>query len=346
MKNIFFFLTAFIAFSSCSSTELVTLSVVEPAPVTVPPDIKRIVVIDRTGTSGQNKAVDVVDKVFSLEGAALDKEGAIAATAGMKDELTRNDRFDEVISYPVVLSRSSVAGVFPTPLSWQEIADVCRKYNADAVFSLELFDTDSKISYAVNPVSVNTPLGKVPAIEHTATMATKVRTGWRIYDALGKQLLDEYIIEKILNFYGKGINPAAAAAALLERKDAVKQAGIKAGAQYALRIVPYSVRVSRDYYVRGTDNFRVARRKAQTGNWDGAAALWQQETANADAKVAGRACYNMAIIGEINGDLEQATGWAQKAYEQYANKLALRYVKILERRKEDNAVLSEQTAKK
>jgi hypothetical protein len=177
-------------------------------------------------------------------------------------------------------------------------------------------------------------------------MATKVRTGWRIYDALGKQLLDEYIIEKVLNFYGRGINPAAAAAALLERKDAVKQAGIKAGAQYALRIVPYSVRVSRDYYVRGTDNFRVARRKAQTGNWDGAAALWQQETSNTDAKVAGRACYNMAIIGEINGDLEQATGWAQKAYEQYANKLALRYVRILERRKEDNAVLSEQTAKK
>ena len=99
MKNIFYLLAAFTAFSSCSSTELVTLSVVEPAPVTVPTDIKRIVVIDRTGTNGQKRAVDVVDKIFSLEGAELDKEGAKAATAGMRDELTRNDRFDEVISY-------------------------------------------------------------------------------------------------------------------------------------------------------------------------------------------------------------------------------------------------------
>lgn len=346
MKNLLYGVALLLALGSCSSTELVTLSVTEPAPVTIPPDIKRIVVVDRTGISDKTRPVDMVDKVFSLEGRALDKEGARAATGGMMDELAGNGRFEEVVPYPDVLSRNSVAGVFPAPLSWQEIADICRTYKADAVFALELFDTDSKISYAVNPVSVNTPLGKVPAVEHVATMATRVKTGWRIYDALGRQVLDEYIIEKVLNFHGRGINPAAAAAALLERKDAVKQAGIRAGTQYALRIVPYSVRVSRDYYVRGSDNFRVARRKAQTGNWDGAAALWQQETTSTDDKVAGRACYNMAIIGEINGDLDEATGWAQKAYEQYANKLALRYLKILERRKIDNAVLKEQTAKK
>lgn len=346
MKNLFYSIILLLALGSCSSTELVTLSVTEPAPVTIPSDIKRIVVVNRTGVSDKSRQVDIVDKVFSLEGRKLDIEGAKASTDGMIDELSKNNRFEEVLIYPDVLAHSSVAGVFPAPLSWQEIADICSKTNADAVFSIELFDTDSKISYAANPVSVNTPLGKVPAIEHIATMATRVKTGWRIYDASGRQLLDEYIIEKVLNFQGRGINPAAAAAALLERKDAVKQAGIRAGTQYALRIVPYSIRVSRDYYVRGSDNFRVARRKAQTGNWDGAAALWQQETESTEGKVAGRACYNMAIIGEINGDLEEATGWAQKAYELYSNKLALRYLKILDRRKMDNAILREQTAKK
>jgi hypothetical protein len=50
-------------------------------------------------------------------------------------------------------------------------------------------------------------------------------------------------------------------------------------------------------------------------------------------KIAGRACYNMAIISEINGDLDKALGWAQKSYEDYNDKLAIRYVRILENRK-------------
>lgn len=205
-----------------------------------------------------------------------------------------------------------------------------------------MFDTDSKLSYSANPVTIQTPLGKIPGLEHTATMNTLVKTGWRIYDPVDKIILDEFPITSHLNFYGKGVNPAAAASALLARKDAVKETGAKAGEEYALRILPYRSRVTRDYYVRGTDRFRTARRKAQTGNWDGAAELWQQETENSKAKVAGRACYNMAIISEINGELDQAIGWAQKAYEQYNNKLALRYIRMLERRKVRDQILSDQ----
>ncbi|HEY6899107.1 MAG TPA: hypothetical protein VI233_00630, partial [Puia sp.] len=60
-------------------------------------------------------------------------------------------------------------------------------------------------------------------------------------------------------------------------------------------------------------------------------------------KVAGRACYNMAIICEINGDLEGAIQWAQKSYENYNNRLALSYVNVLRNRQADRAVLQSQT---
>jgi hypothetical protein len=49
-------------------------------------------------------------------------------------------------------------------------------------------------------------------------------------------------------------------------------------------------------------------------------------------KVAGRACYNMAIINEINGQLDDALGWAQKSWEDYKIRIGLRYVRILENR--------------
>ncbi|MBX2922055.1 MAG: hypothetical protein KF746_07675 [Chitinophagaceae bacterium] len=342
MKNLLFFIAVAIAFCSCAATEHVRISVIEPAPVTLPAYAKKAGIIDRSETDPRNKVIEVVDKVFSLEGAQLDKEGAAASVDGLTATLLKNDRFSSVKVINSAGMYASAPGVFPAPLSWKEVEQLCKKNNTDILFALELFDTDSKLSYNASPVSVNTPLGKAPAIEHTATLNTLVKTGWRIYDPAGKNIIDEFPLSSNLNFYGRGINPAAAAAALLSRKDAVKETGIKAGEAYALRIVPYYSRVTRDYYVKGTDQFRTARRKAQTGNWDGAAELWQKETQNKDVKVAGRACYNMAIISEINGELDEAIGWAQKAYENYSNKLALKYVKILENRKVKNEILNDQ----
>ena len=93
----------------------------------------------------------------------------------------------------------------------------------------------------------------------------------------------------------------------------VKEVASQVGQAYALRIIPFWIRVNRDYYVRGTDNFVIAKRKAQTGNWDDAGKLWEKETSSGDRKIAGRACYNMAIISEINGDLDAAIKWAQRS---------------------------------
>ena len=344
-KQILYAAIAFI-FSSCSSTQLVFLTVNQPAPVTVPSYIKRAAILNRSEPSSQNRIIDVVDKIFSVEDAKLDKEGAQASITGISDELYKTNRFDEVITVEGIYPGSTVPGLFPAPLTWKEVEVICAKYHSDVVFALEIFDTDSKVSYSSSPITINTPFGKVPAVEHTANMLTVVKTGWRMYDPANKIILDEFPMEKRINLYGKGVNPAAAAAAILGRKDAVKQTATNAAAEYAERILPYSLRVQRDYYVKATDNFKTAKRKAQTGNWDGAAAIWQQETKNTDPKVAGRACYNMAIIGEINGNLDEAIGWARKAYEQYDIRLALYYINILERRKINEAIVSEQTAQK
>ena len=50
----------------------------------------------------------------------------------------------------------------------------------------------------------------------------------------------------------------------------------------------------------------------------------------------------MAIIREINGELDIANEWAQKSYENYNNKLALQYLRILKNRKAQNNKLKKQ----
>lgn len=327
---------------SCSSTNLVYISVQQPAPVTISPNIKNIGIINRSAVTDKNKALDIVDKVLTIEGDSLDILASRASVNGLADELIKNTRFTTVTAFNSIELRSNVPGQFQAPLSWDVVEKICRDKKIDALFSLELFDTDSKVSYAAIPVAMKTPLGNIPGIEHQANMLTTIKTGWRIYDPAEKLVLDEYPITKDLQLSGKGINPVAAAGAIINRKDAVKDISRKAGQEYALRIIPYWIRVNRDYYVKGTDNFSIAKRKAQTGNWDGAAELWKKETTSTSSKIAGRACYNMAIICEINGQLDLAIEWAQKAYENYNNKLALRYVNILKNRKERNNLLQYQ----
>jgi hypothetical protein len=337
-------LLAALVFSSCKTQQLY-LNVVEPAPVTMPAYIKSIGVINRSIPTDETKTLDVLDKALSLEGVNLDKDGAMESIRGLSDELMNNSRFVEVKTLNDIDFRTSALTDFPTPLTWEIIEKICNETKTDALFSLEKFDTDTHLNYSNRKVDMKTPLGTIPGIEHQANMETLVKTGWRIYDPSSKVILDEYIYNESVVFSGRGINPLIAASALVGRKDAVNQVSNKAGHGYALRIIPFRLRVMRDYYVKGTNNFKIAKRKAQVGKWDEAGLLWEKETANSSTKIAGRACYNMAIINEINGDLESALKWAQKSYEDTNNKLALRYVRILENRQYKSGILKIQEEK-
>jgi hypothetical protein len=344
MKNAVALVLIVVVCHSCSSTNLMSLSVLRPAPVTVPPTIKKVGIVDRSRASHENRTIDAIHKAVSLETTDLQVAGANASIAGLTDELMKNGRFADVKALSGVELRSFGAGVFPSALPWDTVEKICRENNMDALFALELFDTESKLSYAAVPATLRAGIASLAAIEQQVSMVTQVKAGWRIYDPSSRNILDEYVISRDLQFSGRGINPVAAASALIGRKEAVKQVSNNSGQAYGDRILPHWIRVSRYYFTRGDGNFTIANRMALTGNWDGAARIWQQETTSASGKLAGRACYNMAIISEINGDLDGALQWAQNAYEKYNNRLALSYVNILRYRKAENDVLKDQNA--
>lgn len=330
-----------VALLSCKTNQLY-LNVVEPAPVQIPSSVRSVGIINRYLPTDETKVIDAIDKTLSLEGKNLDRDGAAESVKGLADELSGNVRFSSVVTIDDIKFKTPGTLNFPAPLKWEIVEMICSEKNTDALFALERYDTDTKVNYSSQKVDIQTPLGKIPGLEHQVAMETLVKTGWRIYYPSTRSILDEYAYNESIVFTGRGVNPLVAAATLIGRKDAVNQVSNKAGHGYALRILPYQIRVTRDYYVKGTNNFKIARRKAQVGKWDEAGQLWEQETNNSSMKIAGRACYNMAIINEINGDLDTALGWAQKSYEDYNNKMGLDYVRILERRRYRNDILKEQ----
>lgn len=329
--------------ASCKMNQLY-LNVLEPAPVTLSSQIRKVGVINRSVPTDETKILDVLDKALSLEGVNLDNDGAEQAINGLSAELLNNSRFDEVKNLSDIDFRTpSLMGIFPVPLSWDIVSKVCRETGTDALFALEYYDTDTKLRYSTRDDGDKAVLGvKIPGIVHEADMETIVKTGWRIYDPASKIIADEFHHVQSVVFTGTGITPLVAVAGLIGRKDAVIKVSNKAGHGYAMRLIPFELRVMRDYFVKGTNNFKIAKRKAQVGKWNEAGDLWKQETTNPRRKVAGRASYNMAIINEINGNLPDALGWAQKAWEYYKIRPALRYVDILENRMVKSDILMEQ----
>ena len=67
-----------------------------------------------------------------------------------------------------------------------------------------------------------------------------------------------------------------AANAIMGRKAAVTPVSGEIGSTYAWNVLPQRARVTRDYFVRGSDKLAIAKRRAQMGDWDGAAELWQR----------------------------------------------------------------------
>jgi hypothetical protein len=341
MKNYLILPLIALLATSCATQQLY-LNITQPAPVTIAPDIKTVGIIDRSTPTDQTKSLDALEKVLSLEGADLDSVGSLEAIKGVTEELMNNDRFYQVKLLSDIKFKTTSVGSLPNPLTWEQVDAICSESGTQVLFALEMFDTDTRVSYSATPVKIKTPFGEIPGLEHRASMETLVKTGWRIYSPADRAILDEYIVPESVVFAGRGINPVAAVGAILKRKDAVKEVSRKAGHIYALRLIPYQLSVTRDYFVKGTNNFKIAKRRAQVGNWNEAAELWQQETLNPRRKVAGRADYNMAIISEINGDIDSAINWAQKSYTDYRIRPGLRYVHILENRKYNNELLQYQ----
>jgi hypothetical protein len=324
----FYYLIA-IVISSCSSTNVLTISVQQPAPVSIPADVAKVGLLNRSLSGDKYKALEIIDNVLSAKGKEFDKDGAENMIIGCYNELIAINKYKEVKIIKDSLFKNIAHGVMPSSLSWEEVERLCRINNVDIVYVLSFYDTETVMdNNSKNEYKSGNGGFLVPDLNNNIRLLTRVDAGWRIYDPVNKFILDEYFINDQVVLQTSGFNPIKTVEVLNARKESVMEASKNLGITYAQRILPYYIRVSREYFVRGSNNFKMAKRLARVGNWDGAAELWKDEVNNEKRKVAGRACYNMAIINEINGNLELAIEWASRSYVDYNINRALDYVRI------------------
>ena len=331
-----------ILLSACTSST--SLQVLKPAEITLEENIINVGVINRTYPTKDNKAWNIIEGVLTGEGIGTDRRGSEATVDGMIDVMSQSPRF-KLIRLDIDMLKGSGTGQFPEPLSRAKINEVCQRNNLDALIALEAFDSDSRVNFT--PITIRTRVAKdvfkdLPGVRADSRM--NITAGWRIYNNKSEVISDEFRYTDFLAFSGQGLTQNEAVANLPSKYDALFRTGFHTGQRYGRRITPLWVTESRQYYTKGSDELKKAGKKVKINDWEGAAEIWKKEALNTEKKIAGRACYNMAVFCETRGNFDIALEWSKKAYSDFGNKKARSYTALINGRMRDRQVLQQQMA--
>ncbi|GIV43747.1 MAG: hypothetical protein KatS3mg035_0870 [Bacteroidia bacterium] len=315
-KSIFYWLIFTFVVSSCG-TRSISFQALEPGQITLPADVKTIAVINRYKPDRtKDKVLNFIEGLLTGEMVGTDLVGSRSAVEGLQQKLSESPRV-KVIFIPYEL-KGSGTGFFPDPLPPSEVKKICEQYSADALVSLEAFDHD--VSKRIKRIETKkTENGReVINVQFMATKWIRINAGWRVYDATGTKLIDEHQMLTEMGFNNTAPTEAAAFAGIPNAMQLVPRVGNQAGFDYATRIAPHYVWITRSFYSKTKNqNIREGANKARFGYWSEAAEKWIKATEDPDPKTAAKACYNMSIAAEAMGNFDVAESWAKKAYEKH-----------------------------
>lgn len=318
----------------------VQLNILQPAAITLPSEINKMVLINRYKPEKGQGIWNVLEGAITGEWIGTDKRGTEASLIGLQTAANQSPRFSLVRGTEEV--RGSGLGTFPAPLLAQEVQGLCDRYTGQALVTIEAFDSDGIVERGTYEKEVTGRNGeKSKVLTHTVRNKIRVTVGWRLYHRDG-HLLDEFMMVEEVVFNGEGSTPTQADANLPSRERMVQQIGNVTGDKYWHRISPMYVWVSRSYYSKGNDGLKEGKRRVQVNDWEMAEKMWNAGLNDPKMKKAGRCAYNLALAQEMKGDLDGAIEWTKKAYAQYRNNAALDYQRILQQRVFDLQRLEEQ----
>ncbi len=298
-------------------------NVIIPALIDIPDHIKVAAMIDRTLVD--DDASNVIEGIITGELIGEDKLATQILMDGVHAMLQNAATISIKRTTEVYSGGSPFSAAFPEPLSWEEIEALCDKYQADAIVAIEKFDSDFII---------------IPGASQVVT----VKAGIRMYDPALKSIIDQYQYSHKENFGTGELSIEAAINGLISKNAAVKEASYEAGIAYGRRLSPSWYRISRKYYrkSKGDDVFAEGARMMEINDWYAAkeALLLAMDTGHRKTK--GRAAHNLAVVYEIEGNLEEAKVWVQAAWGKYKNKKSKDYLYDLNRRINEVARVNQQ----
>lgn len=343
-RSLFLLGTLFCVLFLTSCTRSIRIQALRPAAITLPSDVETIIVINRYKPDDKHKFKNFIEGLLTGERIRLDRMAAEIAVNNVVKKLSESPRVI-VKTVPFELQGTGT-WEFPQPLSVDVIKRITQDYKADAIVCMEVMDSNSWIR-TKEERRKRTVNGQTQ--EYVVSVATRwvsIDAGWRVYDGKTGSILDEHRMHQEMAWNSEAADKEEAVAQLMPLDRAIPDVGAAAGWDYATRIAPSWVSLNREYYTRAKKNpeFKQGVIEAQANQWKNAASKWKNLTNHSDKNIAKRACLNMAVACEVEGNLEAALEWAKKGASLGSGKCK-NYIYVLNNRIEDEKRLQIQMQK-
>ncbi len=325
---------------SCSTSKFV-VDVTKPPSIEIPVDIGRILIVNRCLKEEFEKPDEVVKGLIAGEGPVINQAGAKKAVESVIDDIRYAPGMESVYTSAVPLV-DTLDKKFPQSLDWITVENLCRQYNSDALLSLEVFNTNTYIDYGyyqrretkdnVKVWSNTTVYNK--NIEHIplARLRVEITAGWRMYYPADKQIVVEELKKHTQLWEFEGKTQKDALRNLPSKMFAVEEAGKLAGIDFSSRLYPKRTTVERVLFIKGSRDFKIANQHLKQRHWKSAATIWKKYTNDPDNKIASAALFNLAVINEMEGNIEEAYRLVKQAGGINEAPIIKEYVLLLEKK--------------
>jgi hypothetical protein len=330
MKRSLLIALLFLGLVGCRTN--VSYTGLRPADVTLPQDVKSVVLLNRYKADRRNQWLNVVEGIFTGEIAFADRRGVDQALAALQGRLQSGPRYQVVMAAEQAYGTGT--GMLPPPLDPAEVRMLCNQYNSQVLIAIEGFDSD--IGLVVEPRQRKRTVNGKEVIEKffEAIERVRINMSWRLYLASTGAIFDQHTMLAERAFSASGNTPDLARRGLLFPVDAIMQTAFQGGDSYGVRVSPSWVSYYREIYTRasGSGQMKKARRMAARGDWEQASVIWERLSRSTTTKIAKRATYNRAVAAEFMGDYDAALTWARKAADEFGMRNADQYVRVLQAR--------------
>ena len=292
----------------------VQVQLLQPAAITLPAEVEVLGVVDRSEVANAGEGfLSAMEGMVTGESILGDREGAGNAISALSQNLKDSPRFDMRM---VSASRDEVgSSLFDEMLPFIVVEHLCKQADVDALVGLEYFDSDRSVTTSSDTSTTKDSDGNErKTTTHTARRETTVTASLRTYACDRAVVLDEVTNEPYDDVdTSRASSRQGAINGLSSDQRAINALGRRIGLDYGRRIAPSWVWENRTYYVDKHDLLKEAKFMVRNDQWDDAAGLWEQVLNDPDPKSAGRAAYNLAVFREIEGDMDGAIEYADKA---------------------------------
>lgn len=125
-------------------------------------------------------------------------------------------------------------------------------------------------------------------------------------------------------------------------KKSLKIFGYWLGYDYAARVFPFWVQNDRILYVTGNRDFKKAANLFNENKFNEASKIWNKYINYYDKEIVARAYYNLALVSEMNGKLDNAIEYLIESYKIKQKDKTKLYILQLQKRRIDNKKLKYQ----